>query len=158
MACHERMVPVVIRFADIGPDCIAETCYHRTSERYTVMAILPPNRVTAKPLTMTVSTPLSSIVTDDRAGSLSELVGTAIHIYRIEKFRSEQYNRDGFRIVLRTQSDGVETSGDMLFTGFAMPVMRTVLALLEHPDTILRECDPPISCTVTQMGNTYGLA
>ena len=158
MACHERMVPVVIRVADIGPDCISETRYHRTVERYTVMAILPPNRVTAKPLTMTVSTPLSSIVADDRAGSLSELVGTAIHIYRIEKFRSEQYNRDGFRIVLRTQSDGVETSGDMLFTGFAMPVMRTVLALLEHPDTILRECDPPISCTVTQMGNTYGLA
>ena len=158
MACHERVVAVVIRFTDIGPDCIAETCYHRTAERYTVMAILPPNRVTAKPLTLTVSTPLSSIVADERAGSLSELVGTAIHIYRVERFRSEQYASDGFRIVLRTQSDGVETSGDMLFTGFAKPVMRTVLALLEHPDTILRECDPPISCTVVQMGNTYGLA
>ena len=152
------MVPMVIRFADQCPDCIAEDRYHRTVERYTVMAILPPNRVTAQPLAITRSTPLSSIVADDRAGSLSELVGTAIHIYRVEKFRSEQYASDGFRIVLRTQSDGVETSGDMLFTGFAKPVMRTVLALLEHPDTVLRECDPPISCTVVQMGNTYGIA
>ena len=158
MACHERLVPVAFRVADIGPDRIAEDRNYRTDERYNVMAILPPNRVTAKPLTITISQPLSSIVTDDRAGSLSELVGTAIHIYRVERFRSEQYASDGFRIVLRTQSDGVETSGDLLFTGFAKPVMRVVLALLEHPDTILRECDPPIAATVTQMGNTYGLA
>ena len=152
------MVPVAFRVADIGPDRIAEDRNYRTDERYTVMAILPPNRVTAKPLTITISQPLSSIVSDDRAGSLSELVGTSIHIYRVERFRSEQYQSDGFRLVLRTQSDGVETSGDLLFTGFAKPVMRTVLALLGHPDTILRECDPPIAATVVQMGNTYGLA
>jgi hypothetical protein len=120
------------------------------------MAINQPNRT--QPLSKVVSTtPLSDLYTDDRAGSLSELVGTSINIYRVERFRSETYSSDGFRLVLRTTLNGIETSGDLLFTGFAKPVMRVVAVLLEGPDAILRECDPPISCTVVQQGNTYGL-
>jgi len=120
------------------------------------VAINQPNRT--QPLTKVVSTtPLSDLYTDDRAGSLSELVGTSINIYRVERFRSETYASDGFRLVLRTTLNGIETSGDLLFTGFAKPVMRVVAVLLEGPDAILRECDPPISCTVVQQGNTYGL-
>ena len=120
------------------------------------MAINQPNRT--QPLTKVVSTtPLSDLYSDDRAGSLSELVGQSINIYRVERFRSETYASDGFRLVLRTTLNGIETSGDLLFTGFAKPVMRIVAVLLEGPDAILRECDPPISCTVVQQGNTYGL-
>ena len=120
------------------------------------VAINQPNRT--QPLSKVVSTtPLSDLYTDDRAGSLSELVGTSINIYRVERFHSETYSSDGFRLVLRTTLNGIETSGDLLFTGFAKPVMRVVAVLLEGPDAILRECDPPISCTVVQQGNTYGL-
>lgn len=120
------------------------------------VAINQPNRT--QPLSKVVPTvPLSDLYSDDRAGSLSELVGTSINIYRVERFRSETYSSDGFRLVLRTTLNGIETSGDLLFTGFAKPVMRVVAVLLEGPDTILRECDPPISCTVVQQGNTYGL-
>ena len=120
------------------------------------MAINQPNRT--QPLSQVVkATPLSSLYSDDRAGSLSELVGQSINIYRVERFRSETYASDGFRLVLRTTLNGIETSGDLLFTGFAKPVMRIVAVLLEHPDTVLRECDPPISCIVVQQGNTYGL-
>ena len=120
------------------------------------VAINQPNRT--QPLSQVVkATPLSDLYSDDRAGSLSELVGQSINVYRVEKFRSETYDSDGFRLVLRTTTNGVETSGDLLFTGFAKPVMRVVSVLLGHPDTILRECDPPISCTVVQQGNTYGL-
>jgi len=112
----------------------------------------------AAPLSKVIpSVPLASLYSDDRAGSLSELVGQSINIYRVEKFHSDTYGSDGFRLTLRTTLNGVETSGDLLFTGFAKPVMRVVLVLLEHPDTVLRECDPPISCTVVQQGNTYGL-
>jgi hypothetical protein len=100
---------------------------------------------------------LSDLYTDDRHGSLSELVGTSINIYRVERFHSDTYDSDGFRLVLRTTLNGVETSGDLLFTGFAKPVMRVVNVLLERPETILRECDPPIACTVVQVGNSYGL-
>lgn len=120
------------------------------------MAVNQPSRT--QPLSKVVpTTPLSALYSDDRAGSLAELVGQSINIYRIEKFRSETYDTDGFRMVLRTTTNGVETSGDLLFTGFAKPVMRVVAVLLEHPDTILRECDPPIAATVVQQGNTYGL-
>jgi len=122
----------------------------------TSMAINQPNRT--QPLSKVVSAvPLSDLYSDDRAGSLSELVGTSINIYRVERFHSETYSSDGFRLVLRTTLNGIETSGDLLFTGFAKPVMRIVAVLLEGPDAILRECDPPISCTVVQQGNTYGL-
>ena len=115
-----------------------------------------PNRT--QPLSQVVkSVPLSDLYTDDRAGSLSELVGQSINIYRVERFRSDTYDSDGFRLVLRTTTNGIETSGDLLFTGFSKSVMRVVNVLLERPETILRECDPPISCTVVQQGNTYGL-
>ena len=120
------------------------------------MAINQPNRT--QPLSKVVAAvPLSDLYSDDRAGSLSELVGTSINIYRVERFHSETYSSDGFRLVLRTTLNGIETSGDLLFTGFAKPVMRVVAVLLEGPDAILRECDPPVSCTVVQQGNTYGL-
>jgi len=120
------------------------------------MAINQPNRT--QPLSQVVrSVPLSDLYTDDRAGSLSELVGQSINIYRVERFHSETYGSDGFRLVLRTTTNNVETSGDLLFTGFSKSVMRVVNVLLEGPDAILRECDPPISCTVVQQGNTYGL-
>jgi len=122
----------------------------------TSMAINQPNRT--QPLSKVVSAvPLSDLYSDDRAGSLSELVGTSINIYRVERFHSETYSSDGFRLVLRTTLNGIETSGDLLFTGFAKPVMRIVAVLLEGPDAILREWDPPISCTGVQQGNTYGL-
>ena len=117
-----------------------------------------PYQNRTQPLTQVVkTTPLSDLYVDDRAGSLAELVGQSINVYRVEKFRSEQYDSDGFRLTLRTTNDGVETSGDLLFTGSAKPVMRVVYSLLGHPDTILRECSPPISATVVQQGNTYGL-
>ena len=120
------------------------------------MAINQPNRT--QPLTKVVAAvPLSDLYSDDRAGSLSELVGQSINIYRVERFHSETYASEGFRLVLRTTLNGIETSGDLLFTGFAKPVMRVVAVLLEGPDAILRECDPPISCTVVQQGTTYGL-
>lgn len=120
------------------------------------MALNQPNRT--QPLSQVVrTTPLSDLYTDDRAGTLAQLVGESINIYRVEKFWSEQYSSDGFRLVLRTTVAGVENSGDLLFTGFSKSVMRIVLVLLEGPDAILRECDPPISCTVVQQGTGYGL-
>jgi len=120
------------------------------------VALNQPNRT--QPLSKVVPTvPLSDLYTDDRAGSLAQLVGETINIYRVEKFWSEQYSSDGFRLVLRTTVGGVENSGDLLFTGFSKSVMRIVMVLLEGPDAILRECDPPISCSVVQQGTGYGL-
>ena len=114
-----------------------------------------PQRVVAQPLTQAV--PLSSIIPDDRAGSISELVGHTINIYRVERFHSANYDADGFRLILRTTKDGVETSGDMLFTGFAKPILRIVNVLLGSPDAVLRELNPPISAEVVAIGASVGL-
>ena len=93
-----------------------------------------PQRVVAQSLTQAV--PLSTIIPDDRAGSISELVGHTINVYRVERFHSENYDSHGFRLILRTTKDGVETSGDMLFTGFAKPILRVVNVLLGSPDAV----------------------
>lgn len=114
-----------------------------------------PQRVVAQPLTQAI--PLSTLIPDERAGSISELVGHTINIYRVERFHSENYNADGFRLVLRTTKDGAETSGDMLFTGFAKPILRVVNILLGSPDAILRELTPPISAEVVAIGASVGL-
>jgi len=114
-----------------------------------------PQRVVAQPLTQAV--PLSTLIPDERAGSVSELVGHTINIYRVERFHSANYDADGFRLVLRTTKDGVETSGDMLFTGFAKPILRVVNVLLGSPDAVLRELTPPVSCEVIAIGASVGL-
>ena len=120
------------------------------------MASTLPNRT--QPLSQVVrSVPLADLYTDDRAGSLSELVGQSINIYRVERFHSANYDADGFRLVLRTTTDGVETSGDMLFTGFAKPILRVVNVLLGSPDAVLRELTPPVSAEVVAIGASVGL-
>ena len=103
------------------------------------------------------STPLSDIVTDDRAGSLAELVGQSVNIYVVERFRSETYDTNGFRLTLRITQDGAETTGDLLYTGFTKAVMRVVSQLLNDDTAILRTFDTPIACHVVQLGNTYGI-
>ena len=103
------------------------------------------------------STPLSDIVTDDRAGSLAELVGQSVNIYVVERFRSETYDTNGFRLTLRITQDGAETTGDLLYTGFSKAVMRIVNTLMADDNAILRAFDTPIACSVVQLGNTYGL-
>ena len=103
------------------------------------------------------SVALSDIVTDDRAGSLAELVGQSINIYGVERFRSEQYDTSGFRLTLRVTVDGVETTDDLLYTGFSKAVMRVVSQLLNDDTAILRTFDTPIACHVVQLGNTYGI-
>ena len=102
------------------------------------------------------SVQLSDIVTDDRAGSLAELVGQSINIYGVERFRSEQYDTHGFRLTLRVTVDGVETTDDLLYTGFSKAVMRVVSQLLAD-DTAILTFDTPIACHVVQLGNTYGI-
>jgi hypothetical protein len=114
-----------------------------------------PTRVVAQPLVQAV--PLSSIIPDERAGSISDLVGHTVHLYRVERFHSANYDADGFRLVLRTVIDGVETSGDMLITGFAKPVLRVVNILLGGPDTILKELHPPVVAEVIALGSSVGL-
>ena len=103
------------------------------------------------------SVQLSDIVTDDRAGSLAELVGQSINVYGVERFRSEQYDTSGFRLTLRVTVDGVETTDDLLYTGFSKAVMRVVSQLLADDTAILRTFDTPIACHVVQLGNTYGI-
>ena len=114
-----------------------------------------PQRVVAQPLTQAV--PLSTLIPDERAGSISELVGSTVNLYRVDRFHSANYDSDGFRLVLRTTKDGVETSGDLLITGFAKPVMRIVNVLLGSPDAVLRELTPPVSCEVIAIGASVGL-
>ena len=114
-----------------------------------------PVRVVAQPLIQAV--PLSSLIPDERAGSISELVGHTINIYRVERLHSSNYDADGFRLVLRIVTDGAETSGDMLFTGFAKPILRIVNVLLGSPDAVLRELNPPISAEVVAIGASVGL-
>lgn len=120
---------------------------------------MDPNRLPARPTTqpLTQAIPLSTLVPDERAGSISELVGSTVNLYRVERFHSANYDSDGFRIVLRTTKDGVETSGDLLITGFAKPVMRIVLTLLGSPDAVLKELNPPVSCEVIAIGASVGL-
>lgn len=114
-----------------------------------------PVRVVAQPLIQAV--PLSSLIPDERAGSISELVGHTINIYRVERFHSSNYDADGFRLVLRIVTDGAETSGDMLFTGFAKSILRVVNVLLGSPETVLRELNPPVSAEVVAIGTSVGL-
>ena len=103
------------------------------------------------------SVPLSDIVTDDRAGSLAELVGQSVNIYVVERFRSETYDTNGFRLTLRITQDGAETTGDLLYTGFSKAVMRIVNTLMADDTAVLRAFEQPIACSVVQLGNTYGL-
>ena len=103
---------------------------------------------------------LSDMVSDDRAGSLAELVGQTVNIYAVERFRSETYDTSGFRLTLRITLEGAETTGDLLYTGFSKAVMRivnTLLGELAVDNAILRVFQIPIACHVVQLGNTYGL-
>ena len=163
MESHERLVTVASRLrsqsGDTGREgvgCVGPTSTdHRRKETSMVTQSLSSARRPANVIVASVA--LSDIVTDDRAGSLAELVGQSINIYGVERFRSEQYDTSGFRLTLRVTVDGVETTDDLLYTGFSKAVMRVVSQLLNDDTAILRTFDTPIACHVVQLGNTYGI-
>ncbi len=121
------------------------------------MATGLPHGIPARVVKLSDAIPLSEVMPDERAGSISDLVGQTIHIYRVETFTSETYQSQGFRLVLRVTNAGVETTGDMLFTGFAKPVLRVVLHLLGDPNAVLKTLDPPIAAEVFALGASVGL-